>query len=160
VDVEPRPQANKTRKGRVIAVVGPLREIIDRRLSERRLDSPLIFHRTSKGRLGQPIRDLPATVASRAQGRGIRAWSAPLRPTAFRAPQHDPRRTDYTVAMKISGHRTHSTFDRYNITSAEDIHAAISRTAAYVATLSTERNVAAIEDSQKTPIRTSGRKAR
>jgi integrase len=50
------PKADKTRKVRVIAVVGPLREIIDRRLSERRLHSPLIFHRTSKGRLGQPIR--------------------------------------------------------------------------------------------------------
>jgi hypothetical protein len=56
--------------------------------------------------------------------------------------------TDYTVAMKISGYPTRSTFDRYNITSAEDIQAAIDRTAAYVATLPTERNVTTLDCSQ------------
>ncbi len=41
------PRADKIRRGRVIAIEGPLRKIIERRLSARRLDCPLIFHRVS-----------------------------------------------------------------------------------------------------------------
>jgi integrase len=135
------PKASKTRRGRVIAIAGPLSEIIERRLQRRRLDKPLVFHRTAKGKPGEPIRDfMPAWRA---------ALAAAMLPTGLRP--HDLRRSalrnlvragvDVTVAMRISGHRTRATFDRYNIVSGEDVKDALTRTAAYVATLPAERNI-------------------
>jgi integrase len=159
------PKADKTRRGRVLAIAGPLRKILDRRLTERRLDSPLIFHRVSrvKGREvrpGQPIKDFRLQWRKVLAAAGVAPGLLPydLRRTALRNMVRGG--TDYTVAMKISGHRTRSTFDRYNITSVEDIRAAVERTADYVATLPTERNVSTIEDSQKTHSRAAHRKAR
>jgi integrase len=135
------PKADKNRRGRVLAIAGPLRAIIDRRLAARRLDCTLIFHRVSKGRVGQPVRDFRLQWRSALSAAGLAPGLLPydLRRTALRNMVRGG--TDYTVAMKISGHRTRSTFDRYNITSAEDVAAAITRTAEYVATLPTERKV-------------------
>lgn len=154
------PAADKTRTGRVLAVTGPLRAIIDRRIGQRRLDCPLIFHRTSKGKSGQPVRDFRLTWRSALKSAGLAPGLLPydLRRSALRNMVRGG--TDYTVAMKISGHRTRATFDRYNITSAEDVRAALDRTAAYVATLPTSRNVSRHEDSQNTHSLARGRKAR
>ena len=136
--------AAKTGRGRVLA--GPLKTIIERRLKARRLDCPLVFHRTAKGLPGQPVKDFR------------RAWAAACKAVGLPSGRaagytfHDTRRTavrnliragvDQTVAMKISGHETTSTFRRYNITSEEDLRSAVEKLAAYVETLPTVRKVA------------------
>jgi integrase len=133
---------------------------MDRRLAARRLDCALIFHRTSHRRLGQPVRDFRKLWSNALAAASLPDGLLPhdLRRTALRNMIRGG--TTQAVAMKISGNRTILTFLRYNITSTEDIEAEITRTAAYVATLPTERNVANIEDSQKTHNRVTSRKAR
>jgi integrase len=139
------PKVDKIRKGRVLALTGPLRQIMERRLKRRRLDTPLIFHRISKGKRGQPVLDYRLAWKAALKEAGLATGLLPydLRRSALRNMVRGG--TDFTVAMKISGHRTRSTFDRYNITSTEDIAAAIKRTAAYVAKLPTNRNVEPIQ---------------
>lgn len=140
---------DKIRRGLLLPLVGPLRAIVERRLAARRLDCPLIFHRD-----GQPIRDFR------------KAWKTACRAAGLvsgrdgRVP-YDLRRTglrnmirggvDIAVAMKISGHRTRSTFDRYNITDDEDLEDAILKTADYVATLPTERVVLPLKKTSGKP---------
>jgi hypothetical protein len=139
----------------VLALVGPLRAIIERRLARRRLDCALIFHRVSRGKVGQPVRDyskawaLACKTADLLAGRKVVGGVTPydLRRCAVRNLVRGG--THETVAMKITGHKTRSTFDRYNIASVEDISAAIERTTAYVASLPAERKVASIDHSQK-----------
>jgi integrase len=134
----------KTKQPRTLELEAdrPLRAVIERRIAARRLDCPFIFHRA-----GEPIREFRqawATACRKANLPGVLFHD--LRRSAIRNMIRGG--TDYAVAMKISGHRTRSVFDRYNITSPEDIKAAISRTADYVSSLPTERKVAAITDTK------------
>ncbi|MCC6130764.1 MAG: tyrosine-type recombinase/integrase [Acidobacteria bacterium] len=130
------PRNAKTRRGRVVPVVGPLADILERRKKRRVLTCRLIFHRQGdplagldRGGLqewcyGQWWRavkaaGLPGLEASREE----RLIPYDLRRTAIRNLRAAgvPER----VAMEISGHVTRSTFDRYGIVDTTETAAAI-----------------------------------
>jgi len=104
--------------------------------------------RVSKGKVGQAISDFrglwKTALAAATLSPGLLPYD--LRRSAvrnlIRAAVHE------TVAMKISGHRTRSTFDRYNIGSVDDLRDAVRKVAAYVDAQPTERNVERLERSQ------------
>jgi integrase len=98
-------------------------------IQARRLDCNLIFHRGGK-RVGE-FRKLWKTACKKAGLQGKHVYD--LRRTAVRNLVRAG--VEETVAMKISGHRTRAVFDRYNITSDEDIRRAVVKTAQYVSNL-------------------------
>jgi integrase len=121
------PERSKSKEGRLLPVSPPLREVLGRRLSARRLDTTLVFHHYG----GRPIGDWRKTWR--------RACRAAKLPTKL---FHDLRRTvarnlirsgtPEGVAMKLTGHKSRSVFDRYNITNEEDLRQASLRLAEYV----------------------------
>jgi integrase len=130
-----RRETTKTGQPRLLALDGDLWALIERRWAARTVTLPSgevrladhVFHRQ-----GRRIRDFH------------RAWVGACR--RARVPGklfHDLRRTAIrnltrawvpdTVAMRISGHKTRSVFDRYNITSEADLREAVRKVEAYAA---------------------------
>jgi hypothetical protein len=122
--------------------------VIERRIKARRLNCEFIFHRA-----GLPLGEFRKTWKTACMAAGlavteerdgkqfVRALRLPydLRRTAVRNMVRGG--TDPAIAMKISGHRTRAIFDRYNITSEDDLRSAMKKTTAYVATLPATSNV-------------------
>jgi integrase len=110
----------------MMVIEGELADVMKRRKEERSVKSDsgvelsgLVFHRTGR------------TVAE-----FKKSWATACR--LAKCPGHlfhDFRRTcardlirsgvDETVAMRITGHKTHSIFDRYNITDMDDLREAV-----------------------------------
>lgn len=121
------PERSKTKTGRVLPLSPPLRDVLARRLSKRRLDISLVFHKD-----GGPIGDWRKTWDRACKAAGLPGKHL-----------HDCRRTvarnlvragvPERVAMAILGHKTRSIFDRYNIVSEADLKQATARLAEYVA---------------------------
>ena len=117
------PQTAKIKRGRTIALAGPLLEIIQRRQERRIVGSELIFHRRYRGRMGHPVNAYRDAWASACRAAGLEAGRAGVVP-------YDLRRSGLrawvragvaeSTVMKVSGHRTRATFDRYNIIDVED----------------------------------------
>jgi integrase len=128
----------KTGKPRRIVLVGPLRELIERRAAARRPDCPWIFHHRNGRRVG----DFRKQWAKACAVVGLVAGTDGL---TF----HDLRRVGVrnlrragvqeTVAMAISGHLTTSTFQRYNITDDHDLADAMEKVTNYTDRLAAEK---------------------
>lgn len=136
-------EASKNGHGRVVALEGELWAIIERRLAARPVTLPIgetmlagqVFHLN-----GRPVGDFRQAWATACQHAGVAG-------KLF----HDLRRSSVRnmiragvperVAMEISGHRTRSIFDRYNITSERDLREAMQKTQAYLKAAPTKRNV-------------------
>ncbi len=142
------PKDAKTRKGRSLAVVGPLRSVLERRLKARRLDTQLIFHRVSRGRPAQPVLRFSKMWRKALEAAKLPPGLLPydLRRSAIR--NLIRAGVSQTVAMKISGHRTDSTFRRYDIASMDDVAQALETVGNYVAALPTDRTVTKIKRAQ------------
>lgn len=134
---------DKIHKGRVIPLVGPLRQVIERRIKARRFGCDLIFHRDGKA-VGE-FRKSWKTACRLAGVSGKTPYD--MRRTAIR------NRSDAGVPdrdnMAISGHRTRAVFDRYNIVSEKGLRDAMVRMADYVETLPDVPNVVPIAQGQK-----------
>jgi integrase len=124
----------KIGEARKIPVVGPLREIVERRIERRRDDCPLIFHSSAKSfkatQGGLPRRYY--AVWKKACGTiglpNLRVYD--LRRSAIRNLIHAG--VPELTAMKISGHRSRETFRRYAIEDPSEVAAAIERVGEYV----------------------------
>jgi integrase len=129
-----RPEASKSGQGRLLGLEGELWQLIERRWAARHMGERLIpwmFHRNGV-RIGN-FRKAWGSACKRAGMAGKLFHD--LRRTAVRNMVRAGVRE--RVAMAISGHRTRSVFDRYNIVSDADLRDAIVKTVAYVAGLPT-----------------------
>jgi integrase len=120
-----RPEHSKSKHGRVLPVVGELADVIERRIAQRRLDTPFIFHRKGK-RIGD----------------FRKAWAAACKEIGLSGRiVHDLRRSgvrhliqagvDPHTVMAFSGHRTPSMLKRYHIIALDDLRRAAERGSAY-----------------------------
>jgi integrase len=138
-----RPAVSKNKDGRLLPLSGELLEVMERAGAARRPECPFLFHRE-----GLPIGDFR------------KAWSnacaaAGLNPILV----HDLRRTAVRnmiragipdrVAMTLSGHKTRSVFDRYNIVSEADLEQAAVQLQTHLAMRSNQTKITPISDQRK-----------
>jgi integrase len=128
-----RPEESKNGQGRTLALEGELWNIIERRWNERVIRdgrtsriATLVFHHD-----GRAIVDIKKAWASACTKAGVgKKLFHDFRRTAIRNMVRAG--VPETVAMKISGHKTRSVFDRYNITDERDLREAMRKTQEYL----------------------------
>jgi integrase len=147
---------DKTKRPRTLALVGELREIIERRLAKRLPFCNLVFHRD-----GKPIKSFRRQWQSAAVAAGLGCIekdkvTGKERYTGITP--HDMRRSairnlmkagvSEAVGMSISGHKTNSTYKRYGIIDEDIQRAALEQ--------SQEHQQREIEQRKVVPIRKAG----
>jgi integrase len=110
-----RPEISKNKDGRVLSLRAELLELFERAREKRRPDCRFVFHDD-----GRPIGEFKKswkTACNEAKLKGLIVHD--LRRTAVR--NYVRAGVPERVAMSLSGHKTRSIFDRYNIVSEADL---------------------------------------
>jgi len=138
-----RPEISKNKDGRLLPLSGELLEIMDRAHERRRADCSFVFHRD-----GEPIGDFRKAWSKACKAAGLHLILV-----------HDLRRTAVRnmvragiadrVAMTLSGHKTRSIFDRYNIVSETDLAQAAERLQAHLSEQSKASRVKPLRDKDR-----------
>jgi integrase len=125
----------KNKRAQVIPLRGRLLEVVTQTYERRSLECPYLFQHN-----GEPIGDFGKAFDTAADAAGIKGILV-----------HDLRRSAVrnfiragikeTVAMTMSGHRTRSIFDRYNITDTDDLVDANEKLEAFLAEAVKENKV-------------------
>ncbi len=145
---------SKNKQARVMALEGELWAIITRQWERREYRtrdgrtglSPFVFHQGD----GRPVGDIRKAWASALKAAGLNGkLFHGLRRTGIR--NMIRAGVDPKVARDVSGHKTASVFERYDITSDEDIRQAMLKTQAYVESLPTERTVLPLRKAEERP---------
>jgi integrase len=121
-----RPQVSKNKDGRLLPITGELIGIVQRATAKRVLSCRHVFHENG-----------------RAIGSFRKAWKTACKAAGIgQIIVHDLRRSAVRnmvragiperVAMSLSGHKTRSVFDRYNIVSEADLTKAAERLQAHL----------------------------
>ena len=116
-----RPEISKNKDGRILPLSGEILEVIETAREKRRPDCLFVFHLD-----GEPIGDFRKSWRKACTAAGLDGIIVhDLRRTAIRNMVRAgiPER----VAMSLSGHKTRSIFDRYNIVSEADLAEATER---------------------------------
>lgn len=140
-----RPENSKTNEGRVLVLEGELLAVIATQWTLREYRnrnkttgmSLYVFHRNNGQRIGDIRKSWDAAcAAAKVPGKLFHD----LRRTAIRnlVRAGVPER----VCMAISGHKTRSIFDRYNIVNEEDLRKAMEQKDAYLKTVPATQNIA------------------
>ena len=119
-----RRENSKSKRAREIRLVGELAALIKRARARRRADCEYVFYRTTKNRksgiiTAHQIGNFTKIWATATKAAGLKGlWVHDLRCSAIRHLMRSG--ASQTVAMSISGHRTISIFQCYDITSGDD----------------------------------------
>ena len=118
-------QYSKNKKPRTLPLLGALRDIIERRIQARDIMCPYVFHH--KGKQLKSFRKAFKAAAKAAGLVGIVPHD--MRRSAIR--NFRKAGISENEGMKLSGHRTRSVYDRYDIGDDEDLREAMKKAQAY-----------------------------
>jgi integrase len=139
-----RPEISKNKEGRVLPLHDELFDLIERARAKRRPDCPFVFH--LKGRRIGDFRKAWKAACKAAKLGGLIIHD--LRRTAVR--NYIRAGVPERIAMSLSGHKTRSVFDRYNIVSEADLVQASEKLQSHLRTQQTATVISIDEIRRKT----------